>query len=723
MNRLVKKFASSVLAIAVSASLAACGGGSHGAAMPQMAPTVSPAPSYNGPLADATLTITVPVPTTTSSTRRPAYVSSSTSKIVFTLNTTTNPNITPAQVTAFNASQLGAKAVTLGSAPCTGTGPWTCTITIKLPPGSDNITVSAQDASSNILSQQIQTFTVTAGGSAAGANNFSLILDANAATMALSASSGYCAGGFTVSNGQTVPTVGTSPVTFNASYTDLAGKTIVGPGLPLLKVNGSSTSGTITGTGGNVNFTVNQAAQTIALTATTTSTSASIPVTVTHADSNGTSDGLTLTQALSFTFQSGPAPPSSFLASAEQVINSSGVTTGGRIDLFTVNLASDTFAAYSPSSLAVQPGPSGSNYNNSDVDFPNDLIFDANGDLLIANGGGSVSGVDFGNFACVPAGAITTGANAATVIPNGTADDPVRVVLGTDNSVALTNGAFTTYSEIQYLLNGTYSAAPTTRDINQSANGTPRGIVALPTTAANPAGTYAVGLQIGSQGAAKVQIIHPNGTTTNITDPEIADPWLGYDAANSQLVIATDGRGLPPTGNYAKSNIQFWTVGATPTKVKEFYVEAVSGAATAIPTGPVAVSPDGHVAIIAMGGSGYPELVVYDNTANRNKVSGTLDYGATDCATQTNYTYGGTTVSANVANKVLWLSNTKLLVQLYSQSSHIATSVNGLYIYDITQTMPQGGCDVNIAPEPTPTVKQTGFQALTNAPLAAAYRP
>src|ERR1700686_926510 len=107
MNRLGNTFASSVLAIAISASLAACGEGSHTRAVPPPVPSAIAAPEYSGPLADATLTITVPVPTTSGTKRRPAYVSSSTSKIVFTLNTTTNPNMTPAQVTAFNTSQLG----------------------------------------------------------------------------------------------------------------------------------------------------------------------------------------------------------------------------------------------------------------------------------------------------------------------------------------------------------------------------------------------------------------------------------------------------------------------------------------------------------------------------------------------------------------------------------------------------------------------------------------
>ena len=46
--------------------------------------------------------------------------------------------------------------------------------------------------------------------------------------------------------------------------------------------------------------------------------------------------------------------------------------------------------------------------------IPQDLRWDTTGDLLIANGGGATG--DNGNFACVPLGAIATGANSATTV-------------------------------------------------------------------------------------------------------------------------------------------------------------------------------------------------------------------------------------------------------------------------------------------------------------------
>src|ERR1700682_6279232 len=212
MTRLGNKLFSSVLSIAAATSLAACGGGSHGRTLPKAPPTPSSSAASPGPLSDATFKITIPEPTSAQS-RRPAYVSSATTKIVFTLNSATIAGMSGATPGAVNTANLGAKAVTLNSTTCPGTGPWTCTLTIKLPPGTDNVTVSAQDGSSNILSQQISNFTVVV----ATANSFSITLDANANTMTISASSGFCARAFTVASAQTIPTVGTTAVTFSVS--------------------------------------------------------------------------------------------------------------------------------------------------------------------------------------------------------------------------------------------------------------------------------------------------------------------------------------------------------------------------------------------------------------------------------------------------------------------------------------------------------------------------
>lgn len=205
----------SALASVATVSLAACGG-SHGSTLPQPAAISSTAPaSFMGPLADAAFKITIPVPTTSSKARRPAYVSAATTKIVFTLNSDT-VGLTGAALTTFNTTTLGAKAVTLGSATCPGSGPWTCTLTIKLPPGTDNVTMSAQDGSSHILSQQVKNFTVVA----AIANSFTVTLDANADVMTVTGTQ-LCHSSSAV--GSSYGSVGTSPVDFTVILPKLLG--------------------------------------------------------------------------------------------------------------------------------------------------------------------------------------------------------------------------------------------------------------------------------------------------------------------------------------------------------------------------------------------------------------------------------------------------------------------------------------------------------------------
>ena len=384
--------------------------------------------------------------------------------------------------------------------------------------------------------------------------------------------------------------------------------------------------------------------------------------------------------------------------------------------------ASDSFTTGTPASLAAQPVPGPA---NSDVDFPNDITFDDVGDLMVANGGSG--NPDFGNFACVPAGAVTTGSSNVTVLSNQAngMDDPDKVVFGSDRSVALINqGGGTPLLEAQFVLSPTYTPAPVNRDIANPNSNPPTGavgVVPLPASAANPAGSYVVTLVSGSpitSSGTHLRILHPDGSTIDFPqDTSVVDPYTTYDPANNQLVAADS--------NGTHSRITFWTVSTTPgtagTKVKDFVMEDDGAGNSQVKAlGPIASSADGHIAVIDTGQSGYPELVVYDNTANRNKVSGALDYGATTTAGGATWVYGGNN-AVNVATNVIWLSNTKLLVLLNSENGHTPTSANGMYIYDITQTMTQSGFDVNGNAEPT-TIKQTGFQALSNNPLAAAIR-
>ena len=304
MNRLLrKKSFFSVLASVAAISLAACGGGgAHSTTLPQASSGSGTAAEYSGPLADATFKITIPVPSATSATaRRPGYVSSSTTKVVFTLNSDT-AGIGGAALTTFNTNNLGAKAVTLNSAQCPGTGPWTCTFAIKLPPGTDNVTMSAQDGSSNVLSQQTQVFTVVV----AAANSFSVTLDAQVFTMGVvtSGSATQFAGaiGSAIPNSAQIAilspqTSGSNAQNFTVAVKDKAGQPIIGPGLPTMTV---TTANNTDITVSNVVQESNNGATPYSFTLTAAATDANVAsttptdVTVKFTGANAPTDGITL---------------------------------------------------------------------------------------------------------------------------------------------------------------------------------------------------------------------------------------------------------------------------------------------------------------------------------------------------------------------------------------------------------------------------------------------
>jgi len=742
-----------VLALVASASLLGGCSGGH-STLPATPLTTS---GYSGPLAAAAFKITIPRPPESSRSRRPDYVSSSTAKIVFTLNTASN--LTSAQVTSVNTNDLGAKAITLGGAQCPGSGPWTCTITIELPPGSDNLTMSAQDSSSNILSQQIQTFAVVAGM----ANSFSVTFDANASSMTVSTSSGFCAGSFNVAANQTVPTVGTTAVTFSATYQDPASKPIVGPGLPLLNVNGHTDDNggagyTITGTGGNVTVKVTQATQTYTLAATTSSTSATINVSATPKNTAGSSDGLSFNKTLTFTFQSGAAPPSGLLAAVEQTNTTPG-NSSGQVDLFTMTNPSDptAFNVASPATLAPTGGPP------KDVDNPQDMVFDTNGDLLLANGG--AGNPDFGNFACIPAGAITTGANAATILTSHL-DDPVSLALGGDSSVALANIApAPPYSLVEYLLSGTYSEAPTSREVSysQAGNEGALNVVALPASAANPSGTFAAGFSSGANpplgspcnpnngsdpagNSSQVILKRPDGSTGTINDSNntVVEPLVGYDAHNGVLVIAASGAcNAPSSATGSTAFLDMWTVDAVPVKRGSQMIYDAGGSPDSsnftIPGGGagggLAVSSSGYIAIGGSTGAG-PEVQVFTPTVSGTAPNQTratdgapIPFDATTTSGGSTYAYGTPGKTFVTSLRFLGSSN-KLLIGFHSDKA----SLQGFYLYDVANlsvpSNPRSGqpctnttCFDEFGNPVGSGPTLVAFQATTNHPLASAYHP
>jgi hypothetical protein len=442
--------------------------------------------------------------------------------------------------------------------------------------------------------------------------------------------------------------------------------------------------------------------------------SANVTVAATPANSTGSSDGLSFDQTASFTFSSGAAPPAhNFLAAVEQ----SG-TNSGQIDFYNIALggsgAADTFTAFpSAPTLAVT---NSTNQGKPDVDNPLTLAWDSSGDLLIANGGTTMSG-DYGNLACVPAGSIATGAAVSTTT-TADVETPVGIAYDSRNGeVALADnksGAPEQMSE--YALNGDY-----TLDASNFAIASGYGAFSVAGIPALTAGTFAVALTTGTEsdpshggtGQSKIEIVNPSAGTTPLSDTTnftIDEPYgLAWDANNNQLAIA----------NFSSFHklLSFYTEGGT-------FVNSVN---TSMRNFKVAASANGTIAVAgnAPSGSGYPQVRIYDNTSARDQLTNglipfnTID-NATDCSNGVGYIYGdGVTIDA-----LVWLSNTKLLVGLQADTSGSANSYNGFYIFDISATGTATGVDDDsCAAETTAPPKQTGFQHISNKPLAAAFKP
>ena len=739
MNRLLgKKLFSSALAGLTAASLAACGGGGHSASLTPSAPVSSTAPApYDGPLADATFKITIPGPRNSAFARRPAYVSSATKSVKFTINTASQ--LTAGQITSYNAvsSFNHFDTGTLPNATCPASGSdFICTVPIKLPPGNDNITITAFDntgGSGNVLSQQISAFAVAAGTT----NSFNVVLDAQITTPSGSLvvnGSQPCQNG-TV--GTTFGTVGTTPVSFTVAYTDAAGKTIPTGvvGQPKLQIQDNtatyqSASGTINGTGGTVAFSINQAAQSYTLTPSTVPISnASINVRAIAPNSTGSSDGLTYTVASStkaYTFSAGVAPPShNFLAVVEQT----GAATG-QVDLFNVNAANQSsLTAFSPATLAVT---NSTNETKPDVDNPLSLAWDANGDLLIGNA--DDGGTNHGNMACVPVGAISTGANTSTTVSQNVTVPEAIAYDSRDGSVALAdNPVGATYQISEYLLTGNYTAAPAGR--NLAVAGVGDNWVVNITSPGLSNGTYAAALTDGIEldpahspagtHISKIAIFSPNGTETDIvcgttvtaqcpTTYAIDNPTsLAWDATANQLIIAN--------GSIFHKQMAIYTIGGagnSPTAVQTNVIAVPSKQFV------VATSPDGHIALQynSPSGSGDPLVQVYNTAASgRAAVGGPIPYNnTTDAGTCANYVFGnggGATV-----NSLTWLSNSKIMTGIRdTDAGH--TAENGMHIYDITNlTVPTGFDDKTCAAySAAPT--QTSLTTLSQNPRYAAFKP
>jgi hypothetical protein len=607
-------------------------------------------------------------------------------------------------------------------------GNYECTAAFQMPIGIDTVTIASWDANGatgNKLSQQVATLTMLQGVT----NIFGVSLDANAAAATITAT-GACQSG-TV--GSSYGSVGTTPQTFGVTFTDADGKTIVAPGLPTIEILGNdaayhTTSGTINGTGGTVGFTINQSAQTFVLTPSSSSiTNASVNV----KGVPPSSDGLTFSQTQSFTFNTGVAPPAhQFLAVTEQT----GVGTG-TVNFFTLGTDAGgptSFAAYSTPTLAATT--SVNQPSQSDEDDPLGLVWDNSGDLIIGNGGHDTG---TGNIACVPAGAISTGADAASTVtqnvykPASVAYEPRNGTLAAgDVGTVGTNGDVDDLSE--YILNGDYVASTNNLAITgTSAGGSQQDIggavVNMPTLAA---GTFAVtitdGCEVdtghescGRQGDSRVDIFGPTGSTTTIQDTTtpyaIDEPWgLTWDGTEGQLIVANNSAWHPTVSFYTtagtlqKQITTYFNNSQTPYLVasNSAYTPATSYFAVAYAT---AFSSD--------------QVQVYQNnsgTTAPTAVFNPIPYNETSDNTcsgnPSTYHYG----ASAIVTSLTWLSATRLMVTLRTTT----TAAQGMYIYDVTTaTTPTGEYDDQNCTAVGAIPNQKAFQQTGSPPLGAAYKP
>ncbi|HEX3464446.1 MAG TPA: hypothetical protein VHS78_10405 [Candidatus Elarobacter sp.] len=781
----MRSVSSLALVLAGTVVLSACGGGgSHGtlpAAGQQALVPGTPVGSTT-----STFTFTFPKPTTssksraTASTRKPQYLSSATASITLVVTDTKNAgsnsdiyaNVPSAlkAVQYFNPANLtdGATLGHCGTDP-SNAGNYKCIASFQMPIGIDSVTITSWDQSESsctkntspspptcsvghVLSSQVGTFTTVQGTT----NSFSLSLDANVNNFTLSTTSGFCAGAFTVAANQNVPTTGTQMLSFAAAYTDLANKTIVNPGYPVLSVNGHTDDNggsgyNDAGTGANVNVKVNQSAQTFTVQPTSSSlTSATIAVTM----NPPTGDGLTYSKSVTFTVSSGAAPAAGLLAAVEQTNTTPG-SMAGQVDLFQMTNPADptgfSGTPVNPSTITPAGSPS------KDVDNPQDMVFDPNGDLLIANGG--AGNPDFGNFACIPAGVITSttpSASSVTIVTSN-ADDPISIALSSDSSVGIANlPAAAAVHLVEEVLNGTYAEASPTREIsNTDVSGEGAlNVTALATNGTNPAGSFAVGLSNGANppngnscsdgttpaNSSEVFIRRPSGGSTVINDNNatVVEPLVGYDAADSRLVVLGSGAcnaNTAATGSTAY--LTTWDIDSSTTAVSkssQFLFAAPSGTPQSsmftYSHCCIAVSSSGYVAISGTlydlnTGVGGPIVQVFQpGTGARSTQGAPIPFNGTASANGANSVYCS---GANVCfvNSLKFLSATKLLIGLQSDNN----TYQGFYLYNV------GTTGATVAPcSPGSCYDAYGnaygngpvfldFKHTTNHPLAAAYHP
>ncbi len=599
-------------------------------------------------------------------------------------------------------------------------GNYKCTATFQMPIGIDTTTIASWDANGatgNVLSKQMASLTVAQGVT----NSFAVSLDANAASITITGS-GNCAVG-TVASGATFGSVGTSPITFNVSYADPAGKTIVPPGLPVLEIEDNTatyqtTSGTINGTGGTVSFAIDQSTRSFTLTP-SNSTVTNATVNIKGVPPNA-GDGLSYSATTNFKFSTGVAPPShNFLAVIESA-------NPGQINLFNVAANQSSLSAFSPSVLAVT---NSTNEGKSDINDPLSLTWDGNGDLLVGNS--NTGGPNAGDMACIPAGAIATG-TASSTTTSGDVTVPVGIAFdAVTGNVAVADEAPTgTDALSEFVLSGDY--VESSHNLATVSGAGANGVVDISPGTSLAAGTFAVAITDGGEQdhahgsgtTSEIVIYSPNGTSTTITSGSptygIDEPQaIAWDQTNRQLLIAN--------GSIWHKQMSIWNIGGSGNSPTFSLAKIVT-----IPSKQFFIGSwtDGHFAIEYNSpiGSGEELVQAYLNNAGSTAptaIGGPIPYNSADNSTDAcngvGYLYGP---DAGVES-ITWLSSTKLMIALSEPVPGANAAQNGLYIYDTsTLSVPAGYDDVNCATYAA-APSQVSFTQLSEPPAAngAAFLP
>jgi hypothetical protein len=235
------------MGMAVTTTVGCGGGGAHGSYLPGPSPTSGATPpAYSGPTAAATLTLTIPAPgsaPTATDRRSPAYIPASVRSVSILV---LEVNSTPV------ADSAATTNVTPGSAPCSTvtSADYTCTISVQLPIGTDNVQIGTYDAinaGGNLISQTIYSASVVEGHSNTfGSSATPITLDAKPGTITVVTDSGPTGTypNFTVN--------GTGTATFTVSVVDAHGTAFGSqPGQPTIThaaATGTGASASMSGT-------------------------------------------------------------------------------------------------------------------------------------------------------------------------------------------------------------------------------------------------------------------------------------------------------------------------------------------------------------------------------------------------------------------------------------------------------------------------------------------